>query len=271
MGRAKIIELVGRIPLLSRVLRWYVGRYPEGSVVTIASGQAQGMKYKRFHRYLNGFWLGQFELEVQDAIARELHPGDGFFDVGANAGFFSLLAVKKVGPSGWCVSFDPDPDNYESLCMQIELNQPARWQAVREALAEQPGKLTFARSEAGSPMGHLLAESDGATNREQETFEVDVTTLDEACERFGKPAVIKMDVEGAEVRALRGAARVIREIRPVWIIELHSTELAAQAKQILGEAGYRFFTVAGNLVADDSPLPKYIIARPASSGQLERM
>lgn len=271
MGRAKIIELVGKIPLLARVLRWCVGHYPEGSVVTIASGQAQGMKYKRFHRYVNGFWLGHFELEVQDAVARELHAGDGFMDVGANAGFFSLLAVKKVGPSGWCISFDPDPDNYESLCMQIELNQPAQWRAVREAIAEKPGKLAFARKEAGSPMGHLLTGDHIDAELDKERFEVDVTTLDMACERFGKPAVIKMDVEGAEVRVLRGATDVIRKVRPIWIIELHSPELAAETRQILGDAGYHFFTVMGEAVSADAPLPKHVIARPVSAIQRERM
>src|SRR5688572_25684309 len=109
MPSARLIETLGKVPLLSQALRWYARRHPEGSVVTIKSGEAAGFKWKRHHRYVNGYWLGQYELPLQQALKRELKPGDTFFDVGANAGFFTLIAARLVGPTGKCVAFDPAP------------------------------------------------------------------------------------------------------------------------------------------------------------------
>src|SRR2546422_9879100 len=103
---AKLIELLRWMPLVGAALRWYARRFSEGSVVTILSGYARGMKWRRHHRYVNGYWLGQYELSVQAALARELKPGAVFFDVGANAGFFTMIAASKIGPMGKCVAFD---------------------------------------------------------------------------------------------------------------------------------------------------------------------
>src|SRR5581483_2433575 len=107
MNSARIIQGLGRVPILGSALRSLARRYREGSVVTIKHGEAAGFRWKRHHRYLNGYWIGQYELEIQAALKRELRAGDTFFDVGANAGFFTLLASRFVGTEGKCVAFDP--------------------------------------------------------------------------------------------------------------------------------------------------------------------
>src|SRR3954452_16330369 len=119
MSSARVIEAIGRIPGVGRLLRWVARHYPEGSVVTIKHGEAAGLKWKRHHRYVNGYWIGQYELDIQAALKRELKPGQTFFDVGANAGFFTLVAAKIVGASGKCVAFDPLPMNQESIREQV--------------------------------------------------------------------------------------------------------------------------------------------------------
>src|SRR5260221_11618282 len=122
MKTAQLTSFVGRLPLISSCLRWYASHYVEGSVIRIRQGHAAGFLWKRHHRYVNGYWIGHYEFPIQEALKRELKLGDTFYDVGANAGFFTLVAARLIGPQGKCVAFDPSPDNYASVTEQIQLN-----------------------------------------------------------------------------------------------------------------------------------------------------
>ena len=238
-------------------MRWYARRYTEGSVVTIRSGCAKGLLWRRYKRYVNGYWLGQFELPVQEALRRELREGSVVFDVGANAGFFSLIASRLAGPSGKCFSFDPDPANIESIREQIRLNNIANWVAVQEAISDKPGNMPFSRTVPGSSTGHL-----GEAGRSEETIEVKVTTLDEAAARFGPPHFIKMDIEGAEGEALRGATQMLQTARPTFLIELHNENAAREVRRIMEEAKYEFFSLEGARVSLDEAFPSHVLVRP---------
>ena len=242
---------------MSHLLRWYARRFAEGSVVTIRSGCAKGLLWRRHKRYVNGYWLGQFELPVQEALRRELREGSVVFDVGANAGFFSLIASRLVGPSGKCFSFDPDPANIESIREQIRLNNIANWVAVQEAVSDKPGDVPFSRAVPGSSTGHL-----GEARRSEETIEVKVTTLDEAAVRFGPPDFIKMDIEGAEGEALRGASCLLRSARPSFLIELHNENAAGETRRIMEEAKYEVFSLRGARVSLDDVLPSHVLVWP---------
>ena len=256
MPSARLIETLGKVPLLSQALRWYARRYTEGSVVTIKSGEAAGFRWKRHHRYVNGYWLGQYELPLQQALKRELEPGDTFFDVGANAGFFTLIAARLVGPTGKCVAFDPAPANLASIREQIELNDLRSVTAVAEAISGSEGTATFSFMEEGNAMGHL-----GSSSSSEASITVPVTTFDKAAERFGRPSFIKMDIEGAEKDAIGGAKHLLQTIRPAWLIELHSPECERIVKGALRDAGYRFSTLEGHALNPDAELPHHFIAR----------
>src|SRR5262249_30228384 len=152
------------------------------------------------HRYVNGYWIGHYEFSIQEALKRELKLGHTFYDVGANAGFFTLVAAGLVGSQGKCVAFDPSPDNYTSITEQIQLNALNHCTVVKQAIADFTGRAKFFFAMPGSAQGHL-----GESRNGEQHVEVEVTTFDEACGRFGKPDFIKMDIEGAEVKALQGA------------------------------------------------------------------
>jgi FkbM family methyltransferase len=256
MNKASFITALGKVPGLSGLLRRLASRYPEGSVVTIRSGFAQGMKWRRSHRYVNGYWLGHFESDVQAAVGRLLSPGDFFLDLGANAGFFSLVAHRRIGLTGKCVSVDPDPANCQNMAELAKLNNLTNWTILQRAVAEAAGKLRFAVAGPGSPTGHLAGDDESG-----EVSEVEVTTIDAICRQHGSPRLIKMDIEGAEVRALKGAMETLRDLRPAWLIELHSQELAQEIRKILGGAGYRFSTLAGEAIDDSRPLEHHVIAQ----------
>jgi FkbM family methyltransferase len=256
VNTATLITAVGRLPFMGWALRRLAHCYREGSVVTLRSGVAAGMRWRRHHRYVNGYWIGQYELPIQEGLARELKPGMVFFDVGANAGFFTLVAAKLVGSQGKCVAFDPMPENVESVRQQIKLNELGYCTAVQKAVGAHVGEAEFTFGTAGDSTGRFGSGGDGKT-----TMTVKVTTLDEAIARFGRPDFIKMDIEGAEVDALAGAERVLKEERPTWLIELHGPDCERGVRRIMSEHGYGFFDLRNNPILSGMELPHHVLAK----------
>ena len=146
----QFIASIGRIPWLGRATRWYASQYPENSVIKIRHGHAAGFFWRRHHRYVHGYWIGHYELPIQEALKRELKPGHTFFDLGAHAGFFTLVAAQLVGTNGYCVAFEPAPENCASIHEQIELNSLCPCLVVNEAISDRVGSTFFSFSFAGS-------------------------------------------------------------------------------------------------------------------------
>ena len=243
MSSARLIHSIGQLPILGSFFRWWARRYPENSIVTIQHGEAAGLRWLRHHRYVNGYWIGHYELPLQHVLKRELRTGQTFFDVGANAGFFTLVAAKLVGSSGKCVAFEPAPANLECIREQVELNQLAHCQVVAEAVGAQVGESTFSFDLIGSSFGHLGHGREGDYE-----IAVPVTTLDVASQRFGAPDFVKMDIEGDETVALPAGKWLLHEHKPVWLIELHTPQGALEVTRILREAGYHLFDLQDNPV-----------------------
>jgi len=258
MDAGHLIQTAGKIPLISHALRWYAGRYPEDSVVKIKHGCAAGASWRRHHRYVNGYWIGHYELPLQEALTGELKAGQTFFDIGANAGFFTLVAARRVGASGRCVAFDPSPDNAASIREQLEANALDHCRVVEEAIGEVNSAAWFSFATPGSPTGHL-----GMPKHCEQRIEVKITTLDLACARFGKPDLIKMDIEGGEISAFKSAGITLNELRPLWLIELHGAECGREVKRALQMAEYEFFDLRGGALDGRDLLPGHFIARPA--------
>jgi FkbM family methyltransferase len=257
MITTRIITSIGRVPWLSRAIRWYASQYPENSVVKIRHGHAAGLLWRRHHRYVNGYWIGHYELPIQEALKRELKPGHTFFDIGANAGFFILVAARLVGMGGRCVAFEPLPENDASIHEQIELNSLCPCLVVNEAISDVVGSAFFSFAMTGLAASHL-----GKSRKGERQLPVKVTTLDGACARFGRPDFIKMDIEGAEAQALKCASHTLRSLRPGWLIELHNSECEREVKALLQEARYAFFDLQGVALNPSRILPNHFIARP---------
>lgn len=140
-------------------------------------------------------------------IRRALRPGDVVADVGANNGFTGILFARAVGPSGKVVGFEPSPANLEAARENIRLNGIPNFELVAAAVGAAPGKVSF---DPGFGNGAVMAGG---------PIEVPVTTLDE---HFGARRVdlLKLDIEGYELQALRGARRVL-EGHPALALEIH--------------------------------------------------
>jgi FkbM family methyltransferase len=184
------------------------------------------------------------------AMQSLLRPGDTVIDGGANIGLFTLLAATLVGAGGRVIACEPSPTTMELLRANLDENR-LDWVQLREvALAETNGRLSMRVFEAGSGYSSFAPLSAKAGT----DVDVEVTTLDElAASVAGRVGLVKLDVEGAELRALRGATGLLAGSRPDFIIELEPEHLArqgcsvAEVQDLFDDAGYVGFSIGDGL------------------------
>ncbi len=168
-------------------------------------------------------WGG--EKEYVSEVLGDLKKDDVFYDVGASVGLFSTIAAKVL-TEGHVVSFEPDPENLKCLKENLQLNDLKNFSAQHLAVGERSGKMKLytAGSNAFSPS---LQKVNGIDS----FIEVDVRSVDEllASENLPFPTVVKIDIEGAEMIALKGMFKTLSsKNRPrMLLIEIHPDFLPA--------------------------------------------
>ncbi len=184
----------------------------------ITRGHLRGRKWSlRSRGKMLRVLLGTYDRAQTELFVRVLRPGMVVFDVGAHAGYFTLLATRLTAPSGRVVAFEPDAHNAASLKANVRLNGLANVVVVDKAVADTVGRRGF-RSGTGSGTGRLSDSDQEAT--------VETTTLDAHCLASGlAPAAIKIDVEGAEFEVLAGAERTVTSHRPQIFLSTHGAEI----------------------------------------------
>jgi FkbM family methyltransferase len=252
---SSLIQTLLRVPLLGDAMRWYGRSYAEGSVVEIPFGCAAGLKWKRYHRHVSGYWSGIYEMEVQKILARELHSGDVFYDVGANAGFFSLIAAKLVGPEGRVFAFEPVSENHETIGEQFQINQFQNCTVVPVAVSGESGTMPIHLT-ANTSMARLGGTDTGSTSI------VETVSLASFVQGHPLPDFIKMDVEGAEAEVLESATSLLmNEKAPTLLVEIHGSEAGARVFAKLRACGYSLRELNGNEITDNIPFPYHILAQ----------
>jgi FkbM family methyltransferase len=201
--------------------------------VTVAGGRLAGARLLLDLREEKDLWLGSYEPFMLEAVARFARPGMTAYDVGAHIGYVTLCLAQAVGPQGHVVAFEPLPANQQRLRTNLELNGlSGRVQVVAGAVGEAAGWQLF-RPHLSVAMGKLTA--DAPDEPAAGLLEVEVIALDEFAAAAGTPpGLIKMDIEGGEAAALRGARRLMRQAKPVLLLELHEAQ-AAEAGTVFDE------------------------------------
>ncbi len=263
---ARLATAAGKVPVLGRALRWYARwaarrKYAMGALATIRMGHLAGRKWLVYHDS-RPYWLGLYEMKVQDALVRELRPGGVFYDVGAHHGFFSLLAAGRVGPDGKVFSFEPFRANVERMRELFGANGVENAEIIEAAVGGEPGEPGETAFHPGkhSATGSIL---EMPLARNDLTLTVSCTTLDEFAGAYPPPDVVKVDVEGAEALVLGGGRGLLSRRRARFIIELHGPRQAAEVGEILRGAGYEARSLDGRAVAPGR-LPQFFVAVPAS-------
>jgi FkbM family methyltransferase len=210
--------------------------------------------------YLRGGIL--YEADVAHILGRVLRKGDVVIDVGANIGFFTVLASILVGPTGRVVAFEPGADNLVRLRANLAHNDCQNVTVIEKAVTNQVGEIEFFinTQNAGGNALWDISQWPGYVEENGVPMHVTVpaTTLDAEWAQLGLPTpkVIKIDVEGAEQRVLEGARELLASQTPHFVIaELHPiglTEMGCSPESLRGfieGLGYSTFglTFAGAL------------------------
>jgi FkbM family methyltransferase len=174
---------------------------------------------------------GSFEPNEFSFLRAVLEPGMVFFDGGANDGLYSLYAARRVTTSGVVLAAEPSTREFDRLKANIELNAVANIRALKVALGAQSGSATLAIAEGGhegqNTIGtHVSNPTVRTTAHEQVTLQ----TIDGIVDEHGLERLdfLKLDVEGSEVEALRGAAETISRFQPLMLLEAEDERLASQ-------------------------------------------
>jgi len=179
----------------------------------------------------HGCWLGSYEYRKQRLFATLVSPGDTVFDIGANVGFYTLLASVQTGPKGTVVAFEPLLRNVELLERHVRLNALRNVSVVRAAVGNRKGTIRFAPDLHSNSMGHI---------DETGSLEVPLVSLDGLMESgaIAMPDVVKIDVEGAEYDVLQGAAQLVARARPLILLATHGAEVHLRCCDLLQGWGY---------------------------------
>ena len=165
-----------------------------------------------------------YEPATSRLLASVLKPGDTFIDIGAHVGYFTMLASAIVGAAGEVIAFEPSPDNYRHLVEHIALNGCTNVLPLHLALADRDGVAPLhlnSDNDGGHALWDVGMHDDNHKSRANpRAHPAYVTQLDRVLR--GRPIrslkAIKIDVEGSEVLALRGAADTLARYQVPFVI-----------------------------------------------------
>jgi len=152
-----------------------------------------------------------YETHVSGYMGSLLKTGQVVVDVGANIGYYTLLTASRVGDTGKVIAFEPDSGNCDLLKMSLEANRFTNVEIHTCAVVDTEGVVGF-NIGGGSSNG-------GIGSLETSMQRVKGIALDTFLENEPRIDVIKMDIEGAEGRALQGMQQLIRRHRPIIFTE----------------------------------------------------
>ncbi|ACL56692.1 methyltransferase FkbM family [Methylobacterium nodulans ORS 2060] len=169
------------------------------------------------------FWFGYHSRAVVRCLDRLLQPGQVLFDIGARFGEITLVAAKRVGRSGAVYAFEALETTHRKLAANVAANRLEQVRRIPCGVDAVPGtRMVDAR--AGRYIGGTLAEGRGGAGRL--TAQVQLTTIDAVVGHYRLERLdgIRLDLEGAGLPALRGAAAALRRFAPWLLIELSRAE-----------------------------------------------
>ena len=176
---------------------------------------------------------GTYEPETLLAIRTLLPQGGVCLDAGAHCGMISLFAATCAGPHGRVLAFEPSPREFARLQANLAANNLPHLTAHQSAIAETAGTVTLRLAEPGHA-GHNTIGTAFAYPGVQvaDRVQVQATTLNAALAGLDRCDLIKMDIEGAELRALRGGEAALARLRPALILEVFDAALAGSGDTV---------------------------------------
>lgn len=179
----------------------------------------------------HGYWLGSYENKERILFEKTIQKDKIVFDIGAQAGFYTLLASELVGGSGKVFAFEPLPENIEYLKKHLQLNHVENVTIIDAAVSGECGLAPF-KLGVDNSLGRIASEG---------TLKVKTVGLDALISKgeLPEPDYIKIDAEGAELEILRGAQVVLKSKHPTMFISVHG-KLYDDIAALLASLNYKW-------------------------------
>jgi FkbM family methyltransferase len=217
---------------------------PSGMTMPIMQGPLRGKRWI-VGSQRHAFWLGIYEPHIQKLLTRDLKPASTFYDIGANVGFYSLLAAQSIR-GGTVYAFEPLPANIGYLRRHLELNGIRNVTVLNVAISDEVRVASF-KTEPTGAMGRLDPGGE---------LPVQMTTIDFLLQsnQIEPPDYIKMDIEGAEFAGLLGARKCFEKFNPKLFLATHGSDVHANCRDLLRSWNYqivveKLFSERGEIVA----------------------
>lgn len=250
---------IGRIPLVWKVYDFLFQLFwsnkdiveVQGSKMYVNIHDKSPSMRKTFQHYALSRVHEGSTTEMFKEVVKE---GDVVVDLGANMGYFTLLAARLIGRKGKVYAFEPEPINYGVLTKNIELNGYNWVIPIQKAVSNKAGiaRLYISPEDTGH---NTLTQYDGRYDNGREFVEVETVALDEFFkDKEHQIDVIKMDIEGAEMLALSGMDRAIRENKNLrMFVEFFPTAIREMgyspeefARRLTEDYKFSMFAVGGD-------------------------
>lgn len=239
----KILRRVLPEPVINRMRSSpAVHRLRSGTLSRMTIGVGMGLAFESGPSN-RAYESGDNELPFQEALASCLKPDAVFYDIGANVGFFTVIGARLVGPHGTVYAFEPVPENAAYIRLNVRLNRFHNVTVVEKAISSSTGRsrLWLAEYSGGAALTTASAPPDA-----RKVIEIDLTSVDDLVfrEKWRPPAVVKIDVEGAEIEVLQGMRHTLSKIRPVVLYEIDDEKPApfqrkyGTCEKFLTDCGY---------------------------------
>ncbi len=234
-------ERISPKTFVGQLLRLPLRLIPPDMKMPILRGKIRGKRWT-VKAGRHGCWLGTYEYEKQIIFEKMVKPGDTVFDIGAQAGFYTLLASVIVGPTGRVFAFEPLPRNVFYLKEHLALNSIKNVTVIEAAVSNSSG-VAFFKDSASGYQGFLSSEGE---------VQVNTVSLDEliASGQIPLPDCIKMDIEGGEARALAGAKSLLEREHPKIFLAAHGRPMYRQCAELLQSCGSQIEVIDWNGVGE---------------------
>jgi FkbM family methyltransferase len=193
---------------------------------------------------------GSYEADLTNFCRQLLQPGATFFDVGANEGWFSMVACQAVGPNGRVCAVEPQERLWTVILRNASLNRFANLTLLPFGVSREE---SFASMNLYPSLNSGSSNFNAVKRRFDKVQKVTTTTLEKLIEqsRAERIDLMKIDIEGFELEALKSAGRHLGSTIRSLVVEIHPPLLAARGEsedevlRLLNERGYRPETSGG--------------------------
>ncbi|MFJ9381447.1 FkbM family methyltransferase [Streptomyces sp. NPDC101455] len=257
----------GKRLLLDRYLNDALTRRPHTALARTRTGDRFPVTTSDvIQRYL--YLFGVWEPNLTAWLSRRLRPGETFVDVGANIGYYTLLASRLVGPTGRVISIEASPAFHQALTSAARDNGCHNIRSANTAVSATAETLTF-YLEHSTNLGGTTAALRPRTV--ESSFQMDALPLPQVLQgdELDRARVIKVDVEGAEASLMHGLAPALDRLRDdaELVIEVTPRLLSKQGQDVeevlapLREHGFHLYKLTNDYAAGSYPTAQ---RRPAA-------